>query len=54
MFWYSVIGSILGQMAVIYIPPLQKVFLTQNLHALGEPGMRGYYVFTAVSWGKGL
>ncbi|XP_075138284.1 LOW QUALITY PROTEIN: calcium-transporting ATPase type 2C member 2 [Leptodactylus fuscus] len=34
MFWYSVIGSILGQMAVIYIPPLQKVFLTQNLHAL--------------------
>ncbi|XP_069822436.1 calcium-transporting ATPase type 2C member 2 [Dendropsophus ebraccatus] len=34
VFWYSVIGSILGQMAVIYIPPLQKVFLTQNLHAL--------------------
>ncbi|KAM4614241.1 calcium-transporting ATPase type 2C member 2 [Discoglossus pictus] len=34
MFWYSVIGSILGQMAVIYIPPLQKVFLTQNLHVL--------------------
>ncbi|KAM8947121.1 calcium-transporting ATPase type 2C member 2 [Pelodytes ibericus] len=34
MFWFSVLGSILGQMAVIYIPPLQKVFLTQNLHAL--------------------
>ncbi|XP_077144998.1 calcium-transporting ATPase type 2C member 2 isoform X2 [Ranitomeya variabilis] len=34
MFWLSVVGSILGQMAVIYIPPLQKVFLTQNLHAL--------------------
>ncbi|XP_018115260.1 ATPase, Ca++ transporting, type 2C, member 2 S homeolog isoform X2 [Xenopus laevis] len=34
MFWYSVLGSILGQMAVIYIHPLQKVFLTQNLHAL--------------------
>ncbi|XP_056381451.1 calcium-transporting ATPase type 2C member 2 isoform X3 [Hyla sarda] len=34
VFWYSVIGSILGQMAVIYIPPLQKVFLTQNLHVL--------------------
>ncbi|XP_063293452.1 calcium-transporting ATPase type 2C member 2 isoform X1 [Pelobates fuscus] len=34
MFWLSVFGSILGQMAVIYIPPLQKVFLTQNLHAL--------------------
>ncbi|KAM9301958.1 calcium-transporting ATPase type 2C member 2 [Gastrophryne carolinensis] len=34
MFWLSVVGSILGQMAVIYIPPLQKVFLTQNLHVL--------------------
>lgn len=34
VFWYSVIGSILGQMAVIYIPPLQKVFLTQNLNAM--------------------
>ncbi|XP_069074350.1 calcium-transporting ATPase type 2C member 2 isoform X1 [Pleurodeles waltl] len=34
MFLYSVLGSILGQMAVIYIPPLQKIFLTQNLGAL--------------------
>uniref|UniRef100_G3UG53 Calcium-transporting ATPase n=2 Tax=Loxodonta africana TaxID=9785 RepID=G3UG53_LOXAF len=26
MFLYSVLGSILGQLAVIYVPPLQKVF----------------------------
>ncbi|XP_029463959.1 calcium-transporting ATPase type 2C member 2 isoform X2 [Rhinatrema bivittatum] len=34
MFLYSVLGSILGQMAVIYLPPLQKIFLTQNLEVL--------------------
>ncbi|XP_072836875.2 calcium-transporting ATPase type 2C member 2 [Pogona vitticeps] len=34
MFLYSVLGSILGQMAVIYIPPLQKIFQTENLGAL--------------------
>uniref|UniRef100_A0A8C3IKA6 Calcium-transporting ATPase n=1 Tax=Chrysemys picta bellii TaxID=8478 RepID=A0A8C3IKA6_CHRPI len=34
MFLYSVLGSLLGQMAVIYIPPLQKIFLTENLGAL--------------------
>ncbi|XP_066205031.1 calcium-transporting ATPase type 2C member 2 isoform X3 [Saccopteryx leptura] len=37
MFLYSVLGSILGQLAVIYIPPLQKVFQTENLGALGGP-----------------
>lgn len=36
MFLYSVLGSILGQLAVIYIPPLQKIFQTENLGALGE------------------
>ncbi|XP_054524500.1 calcium-transporting ATPase type 2C member 2 isoform X1 [Pan troglodytes] len=36
MFLYSVLGSILGQLAVIYIPPLQRVFQTENLGALGE------------------
>lgn len=36
MFLYSVVGSILGQMAVIYIPPLQKIFQTENLRALGK------------------
>lgn len=36
MFLYSVLGSILGQLAVIYVPPLQKVFQTENLGALGE------------------
>ncbi|KAL7978957.1 hypothetical protein Chor_001260 [Crotalus horridus] len=34
MFLYSVLGSILGQMAVIYIPPLQKIFQTENLGPL--------------------
>uniref|UniRef100_A0A8C8RZA8 Calcium-transporting ATPase n=1 Tax=Pelusios castaneus TaxID=367368 RepID=A0A8C8RZA8_9SAUR len=36
MFLYSVLGSLLGQMAVIYIPPLQKIFQTENLGALGD------------------
>lgn len=36
MFLYSVLGSLLGQLAVIYAPPLQKVFQTENLSALGE------------------
>ncbi|KAM6177471.1 calcium-transporting ATPase type 2C member 2 [Erethizon dorsatum] len=34
MFLYSVLGSLLGQLAVIYVPPLQKVFQTENLGAL--------------------
>ncbi|POI32947.1 hypothetical protein CIB84_003301, partial [Bambusicola thoracicus] len=34
MFLYSVLGSFLGQMAVIYVPPLQKIFQTENLGAL--------------------
>ncbi|XP_069504830.1 calcium-transporting ATPase type 2C member 1 isoform X2 [Ambystoma mexicanum] len=31
MFCYAVIGSILGQLLVIYFPPLQKVFQTESL-----------------------
>ncbi|XP_054553008.1 calcium-transporting ATPase type 2C member 2 isoform X2 [Talpa occidentalis] len=34
MFLYSVLGSVLGQLAVIYIPLLQKVFQTESLGAL--------------------
>ncbi|XP_017399110.1 calcium-transporting ATPase type 2C member 2 isoform X1 [Cebus imitator] len=34
MFLYSILGSILGQLVVIYIPPLQRVFQTENLGAL--------------------
>ncbi|KAK2545678.1 calcium-transporting ATPase type 2C member 2 [Columba livia] len=34
MFLYSVLGSFLGQLAVIYVPPLQKVFQTENLAVL--------------------
>ncbi|XP_078520006.1 calcium-transporting ATPase type 2C member 1 isoform X3 [Lissotriton helveticus] len=31
MFCYAVLGSILGQLLVIYFPPLQKVFQTESL-----------------------
>ncbi|NWI27457.1 AT2C2 ATPase, partial [Sula dactylatra] len=34
MFLYSVLGSFLGQLAVIYIHPLQKIFQTENLGVL--------------------
>nr|XP_026267180.1 calcium-transporting ATPase type 2C member 2 [Urocitellus parryii] len=34
MFLYSVLGSLLGQLAVIYVPPLQRIFQTENLGAL--------------------
>ncbi|KAM6324706.1 calcium-transporting ATPase type 2C member 2 [Podargus strigoides] len=34
MFLYSVLGSVLGQLAVIYVPPLQKIFQTENLRVL--------------------
>lgn len=36
MFLYSVLGSFLGQLAVIYVPPLQKIFQTENLGVLGK------------------
>uniref|UniRef100_A0A8C4K1M2 Calcium-transporting ATPase n=1 Tax=Dromaius novaehollandiae TaxID=8790 RepID=A0A8C4K1M2_DRONO len=36
MFLYSVLGSFLGQLAVIYVPPLQKIFQTENLAVLGK------------------
>lgn len=31
MFNLAVLGSILGQLAVVYLPPLQKVFQTEAL-----------------------
>ncbi|XP_067905252.1 calcium-transporting ATPase type 2C member 2-like [Heterodontus francisci] len=34
VFLYTVLGSLLGQMAVIYFPPLQKVFQTESLGTL--------------------
>ncbi|XP_053409526.1 calcium-transporting ATPase type 2C member 2 isoform X1 [Nycticebus coucang] len=41
MFLYSVLGSVLGQLAVIYIPPLQKVFQTENLGVLDLLSLTG-------------
>uniref|UniRef100_A0A8C5TGV8 P-type Ca(2+) transporter n=1 Tax=Malurus cyaneus samueli TaxID=2593467 RepID=A0A8C5TGV8_9PASS len=34
MFCYAVLGSIMGQLLVIYFPPLQKVFQTESLSFL--------------------
>uniref|UniRef100_A0A8C6ZJ94 Calcium-transporting ATPase n=1 Tax=Nothoprocta perdicaria TaxID=30464 RepID=A0A8C6ZJ94_NOTPE len=34
MFCYAVLGSIMGQLLVIYFPPLQKVFQTESLSIL--------------------
>lgn len=36
MFCYAVLGSIMGQLLVIYFPPLQKVFQTESLSILGK------------------
>ena len=36
MFCYAVLGSIMGQLLVIYSPPLQKVFQTESLSILGK------------------
>uniref|UniRef100_A0A8C4YUL3 P-type Ca(2+) transporter n=1 Tax=Gopherus evgoodei TaxID=1825980 RepID=A0A8C4YUL3_9SAUR len=36
MFCYAVLGSIMGQLLVIYFPPLQKVFQTESLSVLGK------------------
>ena len=32
MFLYAVGGSLIGQMLVIYFPPLQSIFQTEALH----------------------
>ncbi|XP_068002473.1 calcium-transporting ATPase type 2C member 1 isoform X1 [Melanerpes formicivorus] len=34
MFCYAVLGSIMGQLLVVYFPPLQKVFQTESLSVL--------------------
>ncbi|MBN3305544.1 AT2C1 ATPase, partial [Amia calva] len=36
MFCYAVLGSIMGQLLVIYFPPLQKVFQTESLSIFGK------------------
>lgn len=48
MFLYSVLGSFLGQLAVIYVPPLQKIFQTENLGVLGKlQNKQGIFFFKA-------
>jgi Ca2+-transporting ATPase len=36
MFLYAVGGSLVGQLLVIYFPPLQKVFVTEALYFTGK------------------
>jgi len=40
MFCYAVLGSIMGQLLVVYFPPLQRVFQTESLSAFGETAAR--------------
>lgn len=35
-FCYAVLASIMGQLLVIYFPPLQSVFQTESLSLFGE------------------
>lgn len=35
-FCYAVLGSIMGQLLVIYFPPLQKIFQTESLSVFGK------------------
>ena len=36
MFLFAVTGSLIGQMLVIYAPPLQQVFQTEGLYVTGS------------------
>lgn len=36
-FCYAVLASIMGQLLVIYFPPLQNIFQTESLSLFGEP-----------------
>lgn len=41
-FCYAVLASIMGQLLVIYFPPLQNVFQTESLSLFGEPKWRAF------------
>jgi len=36
MFLFAVTGSLIGQMLVIYFPPLQQIFQTEGLYITGK------------------
>lgn len=42
-FCYAVLASIMGQLLVIYFPPLQSVFQTESLSLFGEFNVQGFY-----------
>lgn len=48
-FCYAVLASIMGQLLVIYFPPLQNIFQTESLSILGEFKMRNEAVTTATT-----
>ena len=39
MFLFAVSGSLIGQMLVVYFPPLQRVFQTEGLYLTGTPSL---------------
>lgn len=41
-FCYAVLASIMGQLLVIYFPPLQNVFQTESLSLFGKPRSRAF------------
>lgn len=41
-FCYAVLASIMGQLLVIYFPPLQNVFQTESLSLFGESRLRAF------------
>uniref|UniRef100_A0A8C4YR69 Calcium-transporting ATPase n=1 Tax=Gopherus evgoodei TaxID=1825980 RepID=A0A8C4YR69_9SAUR len=47
MFCYAVLGSIMGQLLVIYFPPLQKVFQTESLSFKINPIVSSRFVVSS-------
>lgn len=51
-FCYAVLASIMGQLLVIYFPPLQNVFQTESLSLFGESKLRAFILksLTSCQW----
>ena len=44
MFLFAVSGSLIGQLLVIYFPPLQQIFQTEGLYVTGTSYLYGFFV----------
>lgn len=51
-FCYAVLASIMGQLLVIYFPPLQNVFQTESLSLFGESRLRADDFLSVVADGQ--